>query len=295
MNGITQPAPTSTHTLPRELLLTLLNTALRSGELRYARRLCTSWLAIYPGDLQVSLLNAHAYFKDKSSSIKLNALPILEALCRLDPEYLEAQELLAEVSQLAGSNSHLVAKACANALTHGHPVKTGKSGRISSWSKYVYEARSALSNVRAGDYQQIDKAEHFIHKALIENPDTPLAAVVHLRLIESKGSMPKLAIRSLAQIYHERWPDCLQFLLTLSNDLMESGDYNLAVDMLHKVVSKDISGQVARRMWGNNHPYAALWPSRLEARNTGPTSPQNIPIPAAVASSLGGNQIPALG
>ncbi|MFZ0533032.1 MAG: hypothetical protein WAM09_07600, partial [Anaerolineales bacterium] len=294
MNGITQPAPSTDQPLSRELLFTLLTTALRTGELRYARRLCTAWLAIFPGDLQVNLINARAFFKEKSPSLRLHALPILEELCKLDPEFLEAQELLAEVCQLAGSNNHLVAKACANALTHGHSVKTGKSGHISSWSKYVYEARSALSNVRSGDYQQIDKAEYFIHKALIENPDTPLAAVIHLRLIESKGSMPKLAVRSLAQIYHERWPDCLQFLLTLCNELMESGESNQAVDMLHRAVSKDIAGQVVKRMWGNSHQYSSLWPASLEASNPGPNSPQNIPVPAAVASSLGWNQIPAI-
>jgi hypothetical protein len=250
-------------------------------------------LAIFPGDLQVNLLHAHAFFKDKSSNLKLNALPIVEELCKLDPEYLEAQELLAEVSLLAATTNHLVAKACANALTHGHIVQTGKSGHTSSWSKYVYEARSALSGVRAGDYQQYDKAEYYIHKALIENPDTPLAAVVHLRLIESKGSMPKLAVRNLAQIYHERWPDCLQFLLTLSNELMESGESNQAVDMLHQAVSKDIAGQVPKRMWGDHHQYSSMWPINLVASNTSQNSPQYIPIPAAVASGLGWNQIPA--
>jgi hypothetical protein len=294
MNGITQPAHSPDHPMSRELLLTLLNTALRTGELRYARRLSTSWLAIYPGDLQVNLLFARSFFQDKSPSLQLRALSLLEELCEMDPEFLEAQELLAEVRRLAGSTNHLVAKACANALSHGHPVKTGKSGHISSWAKYVYEARSALSNVRAGDYQQIDKAEYFIHKALIENPDTPLAAVVHLRLIESKGSMPKLAVRSLAQIYHERWPNCIQFLLTLSNELMESGETNHAVDMLHQAVSKDITGQVSKRMWGDHHQYSSIWPFNLEASNTGPNSPQYIPIPAAVASSLGWNQIPAV-
>ena len=293
MTGIPHFAPSPDQPMSRELLLTLLNTALRTGELRYARRLCTAWLAIYPGDLQVNLLHARSFHKDKSPSLKLHALPILEELCKLDPEFLEAQELLADVRVLAGSSNHLVAKACANALTHGHSIKTGKNGRISSWAKYVYEARNALNIVRSGDYQQIDKAEYFIHKALVENPDTPLAAVVHLRLIESKGAMPKLAVRSLAQIYHERWPDCLQFQLTLSNELMESGESNQAVDMLHQVVSKDVTGQVPKRMWGEHHQYTSIWPSYLEANNTGLNSPQNIPIPAAVASSLGWNQIPA--
>jgi tetratricopeptide (TPR) repeat protein len=293
MNGIPRTAPSSTQPMSRDLLLSLIETALRTDELRYARRLCTAWLAIYPGDLQVNLLFARAYYKEKSSELQLLALPILEELCKLDPEFLEAQELLVEVRQLAGSSNHLVAKACANALSHGRDLKTGKDGHVSSWAKYVYEARISLDSVRSGDYQQIEKAEYYIHKALIENPDTPLAAVIHLRLMESKGSMPKSAVRSLAQIYHERWPDCLQFMLTLSNELMESGESNDAVIMLHQAVSKDIAGQVPRRMWGNHHQYSSIWPANLEAINTGQNSPQNIPIPAAVASFLGWNQIGA--
>ncbi len=294
MSGITQTAPPSNQPMSRDLLLTLLETALRTDELRYARRLCNAWLAIYPGDLQVNLLYAQAFFNEKSSTLQLQALPILEELCKRDPEYLEAQELLADVRYLSGSSNHLVAKACAHALAQGHTVKTGINGHVTSWSKNVHEARSALINVRSGDYQQIEKAEYFIHKALVDNPDTPLAAVIHLRLMESKGSMPKLAVRSLAQIYHERWPDCLQFQLSLSNELMESGESSLAVTMLHHAVSKDIYGQVAKRMWGNHHQYLSIWPATLVASNTGQNSPQNIPIPAAVASSLGWNRIPAL-
>ena len=291
MNGISQTAPSSTRPVPRELLVTLLDAALRTGELRYARRLCTAWLAIYPGDLEVNLIQARAYYKEKTTELQLNALPILEDICKLDPEYLDAQELLAEVRQLAGSNDHVVAKACANALSHSPAIKTGSNDGLSSWAKYVHEARIALNNVRSGDNQQVEKAELFIHKALIENPDTPLAAVIHLRVIESKTSMPKMAVHSLAQIYHERWPDCLQFQLTLANELMESGESNTAVNMLHQVVAKDITGQVPIRMWGNEHQYTSIWPVSLEAMNTGTNSPQNIPIPAAVASRLGWNQL----
>lgn len=291
MKGKSLTAPSSNHPMSREILLSLLDTALRTGELKYARRLCTAWLANYPGDLLVSLLNARAYLSEKSPELRLHALPILEELCQLDPEFLQAQELLAEARSLAGSGNQIVAKACANALRNGQFVKTGENGIVSSWAKYVHEARIALDVVRSGDYQQVEKAEYYIHKALIENPDTPLAAVFHLRLMESKGSMPKTAVRSLAQIYHERWPDCLQFLLTLSDELMESGESNQAVNILHQAVSKDIAGQVAKRMWGNHHPYASMWPAKMEASPNGQNSPQNIPIPAAVASSLGWNQL----
>jgi hypothetical protein len=294
MNGMTTPPPSTTLPMSRDQLLTLLDAALKTGELRYARRLCSAWLAIYPGDLNISLQNARAYSQEKNPDLQLNALPILEDLCKIDPEYLEAQELLAEVQQLAGSSNHGVAKACVNALTEGHAVKIGNSDALSAWAKNLYEARTALNNAKAGDEQQVEIAESYIHKALVENQDTPLAAVVHLRIMETKASMPKMAVHNLAAIYHERWPDCLQFLLTLSNELMQSGESNSAVSMLHQAVSKDISGQVPKRMWGNQHAYVSMWPVRLEASNSNPTSPQNIPIPAAVASLLGWNQIAAI-
>ncbi len=291
MAGIAQPALFSDRPMPREVVLTLLDSALRTGELRYARRLCGAWLAIYPGDLQVKLINAQAFGKEQSPSLKTQALPLLEELVSLDPEFQEAQQLLAEISESSSPSTYPVAKACSNALSHGLPVTYGADGQVSSWPKYVHEARFALEAVRAGDYQQVDKAEYYIHKALVENPNTPLAAVIHLRLMASKGTMPKMAVRSLAQIYHERWPDCVQFLLTFANELMALGETGQAVSMLHEAVTKDTAGQVAKRMWGERHQYTSMWPTRLEARNTYPNSPHNLPIPAAVASSLGWNQI----
>ncbi|NJD58930.1 MAG: hypothetical protein C3F13_06665 [Anaerolineales bacterium] len=277
--------------ISREVLLTLVNTATQTGELRYARRLCTSWLASFPGDMGVRLLNAKAYLKESTPALQEQAVPILEVLCDLDPEFSEAQTALAEALQRSGSGKQPLAKACATALTHGHPAKNGNGQSVASWAKNVYEARSALEKVRTGDYQQIEKAEYFIHKALVENPDTPLASVVHLRLVDSQASMPKLAIRNLAQIYHERWPDCLQFTLNYADQLMESGETAMAVDLLHQAVSKDITGQVVKRMWGEAHPYAAMWPASLEIEDDGMNSPHNLAIPAAVAATLGWNQL----
>jgi hypothetical protein len=292
MKGNLQPLPSPDQPLSREALLTLLGTAINTGELRYARRLCTSWLAIYPGDLQVSLLYARAFLLDKSPSLQVHAISIVEQICKSDPEYLEAQETLVEANSLVDTQVHAIAKSCAHALASAHTSQGQPNGSASIWSKSVYEARTALRAVRAGDYQQIEKAEHFIHKALVENPDTPLPAIIHLRVLESKGSMPNLAIHCLAQIYHDKWPDCLQFQLNLAHSLMESGEASQAVELLHGVVTKDITGQVARRMWGDRHPYASIWPAHLSASNTSPNSPHNIPIPAVVAARLGGNQIP---
>jgi hypothetical protein len=283
-------APTADLPLPRELMLTLARVALNTNELRYARQLCTAWLALYPGDLQANLLYAQAFIRDKSPSLQKHALPILEKLCALDPEYLEAQEMLASVQQQAGTSNRQVAKACAIALRHHRTDKTGDCGLDAMWAKSVSEARVALANVYAGNPEQIDKAESSIHKALIENPDSPLPAITHLRTVEAKGSMLKLAMRDLAKNYHERWPDCLQFSLTLAKERLESGESSQAIEILHQLVGMDISGQVAKRLWGEHHPYESMWPASLEVSAGNPNSPQNLPIPESVASIFGWNQ-----
>jgi predicted negative regulator of RcsB-dependent stress response len=287
------PALSSDQPISREVVVTLIKTSLACGELRYVRRLCSAWLAVYPGDIPISLLYAQSYLKDKLPTTRLLASPILEELCTRDPEFTEAQEMLANAHKIDDSPKYLIMKACANALTHGHSAKTAGDQSISSWAKNVYEARTALDDVKKGDYQKIEKAEYYIHKALVENQDAPLAAVVHLRLVESQSSMPKIAVRNLSQIYHERWPECLQFSLSLADQLMESGESTEAVSLLHQAAARDVTGQVAVRMWGVGHPYRAMWPDNLIAENDGPNSPQNIPIPAGVASSLGWNQISA--
>jgi hypothetical protein len=56
--------------------------------------------------------------------------------------------------------------------------------------------------------------------------------------------------------------------------------------MLHKVATNDLTGQVVKRIWGEEHPYINLWPEELETYI-------EILIPASVGSVLGWNQLPA--
>ena len=104
MDGTSSFARPNDRPITREVLLTLVNTALGTGELRYARRLCTSWLAAFPGDLGVSLLNAKSLLKESTPALQEQAVPMLELLCTLDPEYTEAQSLLAEALQRISSS-----------------------------------------------------------------------------------------------------------------------------------------------------------------------------------------------
>ena len=264
MQSSFQPYKFSERTLNRIDFITLLDTALATGEWRYVRRICTAWLAIFPGDLPVQFTYAYAIAQDKTLISPHQAMIILDKLCLQDPEYAEAQELLGILRQNEGLSSHYISKGCSLALSNNPQLLSGKGDMIPIWARQLHEARSALAKVSHGDRSSINKAEYAIHQALIENPDTPLAAVTHLSIMASKNDLPPQAILSLAQIYHARWPDCLQFSLILADLLMDNGDSSEAVELLHQVVVKDITGQVAVRMWGNDHSYRAMWPESIE-------------------------------
>jgi hypothetical protein len=88
----------------------------------------------------------------------------------------------------------------------------------------------------------------------------------------------------LAQIYQERWPDCLPVNLLLAEAHLELANEPEAVRLLHLGVSNDSAGQVARRLWGENHSYRSLWPDDMVILF-------NQPVPAAVAAKLGWNQL----
>jgi hypothetical protein len=278
--------------LARPDFLSLLDASLAVGEWRYARRLSTAWLAAFPGDLPVKFRYAQAIFRDEHLNTKHQAVEILEELCLVDPEYAEAQELLTLLRQQEGLESHHVSKGCVFALKEHTQHMASKGEMVPIWARQLQEARSALSKHKNGDCASLGKAEHAIHQALVENPETPLTAVTHLSVMVLKNDLPAQAILSLAEMYHARWPGCLQFSLILADRLMDSGDPTRAVELLHQVVEKDIIGQVVQRLWGRDHPYRGLWPDMVEITSTSVNSPQSLPVPAAVAARLGQNLLP---
>ena len=109
-------------------------------------------------------------------------------------------------------------------------------------------------------------------------------AITHLRLMHAK-KVPGQSLRKLAEYYLQRWPTCLQLSLILANAQMEGGEPDKAVSLLHKAASRDNTGQVISRLWGDHHPYLTLWPEHLEIE-------LEITIPAEVAAALGWNQLP---
>jgi hypothetical protein len=281
--NISNNEPSSTSSpqyLSRSLVLTLLRTAIDVGETRFARNTALSWLSAYPGDLNVGLLHAQSLLRDRNQrggTSFARALPILEGLCQQDPEYLEATELLAQC-KVAGHGSPGDTYESLVALG-GRP---GPKAGPQKWGVLLKQARQALN---APGHSTLDIAEQLVHQALVTNISGPLSAITHLQ-VQARRGIPLPAMRDLAEHYHEQWPNCLQFMLILADSLMDGGEADKAVALLHQAAAKDVSGQVPTRLWGKDHPYKNLWPNRLQI-------PWDMALPAAVAAALGWNQLPA--
>ena len=80
----------------RDDIIALVDTALRSSENKFARRVSAAWLSTYPGDMWVDFLHASALLADGH---KESALSILKKLVNSDPEFREAQQELARASE----------------------------------------------------------------------------------------------------------------------------------------------------------------------------------------------------
>lgn len=298
----THKAPVVGEKLNRNQFETILRTALLLEENRFARQAALAWLAQYPGDLPVSLLYAQALIK---AGLSDQAVAVLEKVCQYDPEYLEAVESLVQadsnqqLSQPArpeksaspssrdvfsdrvgwllalGGNLNLIRNAGLS-----HSILREKT--FSAWSRSLAKSRLALQQ---GD---IGAAEADIQAALGANPDCPLVVVVHLKILLARmaeNGTGSHMIRSLAAFYRQRWPDCVICNLSLAEALMDSGEPDRAVSLIHEAVTKDITGQVADRLWGRDHAYCDLWPAKLDVE-------LDIPIPASVSSALGWNALP---
>jgi hypothetical protein len=257
------------HPISRTAVLTLINTALRLKEYRFARQVALAWLATFPGDLGINLAHAQALLGEGKYS---QVAPIVEDLCQKDPEFQPAQRIraMAEVTK----DPTLRSQALASITTMTGQTKDGV--KLPDWAQLAWQSRQAL---QAGNAAQ---AAELIHQALTSDPSSPVPAILHLaitRTIENEN-----AVRNLAQVYSTRWPECLQFKLYLAEALMAGGDEPGAVALLHQCAANDAAGQVTSRIWGANHPYKPLWPASLEILF-------DLPVPAAVSGALGWNQL----
>lgn len=255
---------------PRDQYLTILQAAAESGETRFGREAALAWLAAFPGDLQVNLLYARLLAAEKRFP---QALAVLENTCGADPEFLEAARLMLRMEQQAEGRFRGETLAAVLALGGDTTPET-----VATWGRNLWLARQALKD------RALDKADSLICLALAADPAAPLVAVSHLQVLEANPDTPLAAKLSLGELYHQRYPGCVTVIILLADWLMQNGDHERAVSLLHQAAILDVGGQTAIRVWGSEHPYRAMWPSGLEVNLVSA-------IPAGVASILGWNRL----
>ena len=260
-----------TRLITRPEYLKLLAFAISCKSTRFARQSALAWLAVYPGDLQMQTMYARALMEEDKYD---QAIELLEKVCRKDPEFQDAQQLLASAYQERDPRKWKLTEAAIYAL--GGEV-AGKMA-MPEWSVALHDARNAKAK------SSPDQAYAMVQKILGAESDPILVATKHLETSLAHDDL--LTVKQLAEIYHTRWPDCLQFTLRLADAKMHAGDESGAVELLHYCVNSDAGGQVAERMWGVDHPYKPLWPDRMEVF-------YDLPVPTDVASLMGWNRLAA--
>jgi len=258
------------HAVKRPSFLKIVTTALEVKEYQFARQACLSWLANFPGDLYISYLHARslAFLKETDSSITL-----LEKICNYDPEFIEPLSLLTKLTK-DESNKTNNTQAMLFYL-QGRPLQTDMP---SDWLNNLSQARQAYKQ------NHLSLAEDHIRKVLAFNPTTPLPAVLHLQIAWKKENLPLFT--TIASIYSKKWPDCIQVKILTALALLQSGNDTAAVENLHWCAAYDTSAQVITRLLGSAHRFKPLWPEILQIYF-------DLPVPGAVASKLGWNQLQA--
>jgi len=258
--------------LTRSELVRLLKAALYVKAGKFARQAAVTWLAAYPGDLEVSRLFALALDEDGKTE---QARAVLEKVISIDPEDRDSYRFLAELRSSASEDTIINWWGAYHTL--GGEIPVNAAVQMPEWSE---PARASVLKLEQKQYQE---AEELIHRSLVIDSGLALIDLLHLKI--NCDEQDTMAVRQLAGMYHERWPDCIAFQYVNAEKLMESGDEAAAVALLHECVTRDATGQVARRWLGDYDAYRPLWPDELTMRF-------DLPVPSEVASRLGMNHLP---
>ena len=255
--------------ISRDQLLLYLSSALQTRSIRFGRQAALSWLATYPGDLQVSFYLAKFLLMDGKMQ---QAIEILTDICHKDPEFEDAQEALAVAN--AGSDSKIFENAISCAYALGKNIQSKEL--VPAWGMQL---RSAIKYYRTNQYKQ---ALAIIEETLGFNLDVPLVAIYHLYLVSKVQDQE--SINNLSTLYLQRWPESLVINYFNIDSYYKRGEDSQAIKVLHRCATHDPLGLAASRVWGKDHPYTSLWP---EIRSI----VFNVPLPAEIAALFGWNKL----
>lgn len=248
----------------------LLIASIQAESFQFARLLAQKWLEKYPGDLEIEYILARIHANDDKLQ---EARKLLEWIVKIDPEFIEAQELLARTNVSEEGHPSLDTMACVYVM--GRTIYSDFT--IPDWS-FVF--RAAWQAFLA---KQFIDAEQLIRQVIVQKPDLALASIVHHRIVHAKGD--EIGAGQLVKIYHERYPECLYFTHLLADRMMREGNELEGMDLLRECVVRDAFGTVPARLWGKTHRYLNLWPKRYEVK-------LDTSLPVEVLSYLGMNNLP---
>lgn len=248
-----------------------LSSALQTRSIRFGRQASLSWLATYPGDLNVSFYLAKFLLLDGKHQ---QASTILEDICAKDPEFVDAQDALATAN--AGTDNKVFENSISCAYALGKNVQD--KSLVPAWGMKL---RSAIKYFRTNQFQD---SKSIIEEILSYNMDIPLPAIYHLYLVARLQD--KASLSSLAELYQQRWGDALVINYMVVNGYFKKGDDANAVRLLHRCATYDSQGLIAARIWGKDNPYQTLWP---EIRPI----VFNVSLPAEISALFGWNKLEA--
>jgi Flp pilus assembly protein TadD len=258
----------------RNAFIKLIHTALSAGRADFARFAANDWLSTWAGDTTVQVYLARA---EMELGLIDSAMERAGRVITIEPEQVDAYSILASALRTKGRADDAQSfQACAQILRK-EPLDAKSAP---AWARHLEEA---MDLVRKGDF---DSAIAKASIALTADPQLILPTY-SLMSIQRAADNEDAAL-AVAQNGQRRWPDCVAFLLLTGQALIEQGNSQTGVEMLHRAASNDPSGQISRRIIGDEHAYKAIWPTTM-------TAELSRPIPADVATNLGDNRLAVSG
>ncbi len=246
----------------------LIAAGLKNGEYTFVETIVSAWLNSFPSDLPSELHLARVLNLQKKRD---EAIKHITQILMRDPEFIDAYRLM---SELGGNVDNRAVKSFLYILG-------GTTADISTIYPWAVTLRAVRMSIRKND---LDNTEKMLNNLLDKEAENPLVAIAHSLFIKLKQN--PLNSLTIIQGYHQKWPECLQFSIMLAELLMKKGKEPEAIDLLHKCVSFDPSGQVVRRLLGEKHEFISLWVHEQ-------TIILDTQIPSSVAVSLNWNKLSA--
>ncbi len=215
----------STHKIQvsRGTAIQMIVSALHHGKTIFGRELVLSWLGKFSGDLEMQYFLAKTYQLEDHPE---KALEIINGVLAVDPQYLEAYILKADLP--ISPEEKDICYASVHAL--GGIVQEKRS--LPMWSPALHAVGKAISNER------FDDAAQLVYRILSIQQEIPLVSLFHLQTVYLQQD--ENTILKLAEMYHKKWPQVVATKMILAEKKLETGEEEEAVALLHDCVSKDL-------------------------------------------------------